>query len=150
MCQNCIANMIEKGILQWDELYPDAGILEEDILQNTMFTATDTFENILGCIVLNTCQDEAYQTIDWQYTKAPAAVIHRLMVTPAAEGTGVAHQLLAYAENIAFLRGFGSIRLDVFSENPRAVAFYEQYGYGFRGSVQFRKGLFYCAEKELP
>ena len=42
---------------------------------------------------------------------------------------------------------FSSIRLDVFTKNPRAVKLYENAGYSYAGDAYFRKGKFLLMEK---
>lgn len=71
------------------------------------------------------------------------------MTSPEAEGRGVARALADFLEARAAGRGCRSIRLDCFSLNPRAVAFYEKRGYIRAGGVRFRKGEFHCMEKRL-
>lgn len=145
LCRECTRHMDESGIPQWDEIYPNDEVFGEDIAGGTLYVA-DTEEGIAGCIVLNGEQPAEYRGVCWRYP-GKAAVVHRLMVLPEAEGTGVAGRLLAFAESAAAREGFDCVRLDMFTENPRAVAFYDKHGFRRCGTVRFRKGLFYCAEK---
>jgi RimJ/RimL family protein N-acetyltransferase len=41
------------------------------------------------------------------------------------------------------------MRLDAFSENPRALRVYDRDGYRRAGQVRLRKGTFICFEKAL-
>ena len=52
-------------------------------------------------------------------------------------------------EEEAKKEGASSIRLDVFTKNPRAVKLYEQAGYEYAGDAYFRKGKFSLMEKLL-
>ena len=149
LCRACTENMNQNGIAQWDEIYPDEATFKRDIEGCSLFAAVLTGSQIAGCVVLNTFQDKEYAQIDWQYTGDKIAVIHRLMVLPKFEGKGVAGKLLTYAQETAKILGFKAIRLDMFTQNPRAVAFYKKNGYTLRGTVEFRKGRFFCAEKQL-
>jgi ribosomal protein S18 acetylase RimI-like enzyme len=56
-----------------------------------------------------------------------------------------------FAENYAIENNYTSIRLDAFSNNPRALRFYENRDYQRRGEVFFpgRELPFYCFEKIL-
>jgi RimJ/RimL family protein N-acetyltransferase len=56
---------------------------------------------------------------------------------------------MKFAESVAEKEGFDTIRLDAFSENPGAVALYERLGYRRAGTVNFRKGAFFCLEKQV-
>lgn len=69
------------------------------------------------------------------------------MVHPNYEGKGVAGSLIKFVEKLAKENGYTTIRLDVFSENTRAVNFYKKLGYRVSGKVNFRKGEFLCCEK---
>jgi ribosomal protein S18 acetylase RimI-like enzyme len=142
--------MNENGIPQWDDIYPSRETFKCDIEQESLFVAFTPGQKIAGCIVLNCFQDEEYKQINWEFTGGKIAVIHRLMVLPEYEGAGVAKDLLAFAEACAGRKGFEAVRLDMFKQNRRAVAFYKKHGYITRGTVQFRKGEFFCAEKILP
>ena len=54
-----------------------------------------------------------------------------------------------FAEEDAATKGYHTIRLDAFTQNPAAVALYERCGYRNAGTVRFRKGIFFCYEKKL-
>ena len=103
---------------------------------------------LAGYAVLDDRQEPEYSAVPWTVA-GPAGVIHRLMVPPRLEGRGIARALMAFLEGRAGSRGHACIRLDVFVQNPRAVRFYEQRDYHRAGQVQFRKGTFYCYEKDL-
>jgi len=68
-----------------------------------------------------------------------ATELHQLYVGAAAKGTGVAAALMEWG--IAWARERASILyLSVFSENPRAQAFYRRYGFVDVGRNAFRVG----------
>ena len=66
-----------------------------------------------------------------------------------SEGRGIARALMTFLESHAASSGYSSIRLDAFTQNPRAVRFYDRCEYRRAGQVRFRKGDFTCSEKEL-
>ena len=101
----------------------------------------------MACIVSNEHQDPEYKEVKWNYDSEKIAVIHRLMVHPKHEGKGIAQDLVRYIEKLAKEAQYGSIRLDVFANNLRAVRFYKKRGYEVAGKVIFRKGEFFCCEK---
>jgi GNAT superfamily N-acetyltransferase len=143
----CIVNMQSQGIDQWDEVYPDRGTIQRDIDDGYVFIARIAGV-IAGMAALNEYQDPKYTEVPWRFLGRPA-VIHRLMVAPAAEGKGVARALVRFLETRGERIGCNCIRLDVFVQNPRAVRFYELSSYHRAGQVRFRKGNFYCYEKIL-
>jgi len=143
----CIAGMRSRGIDQWDEVYPDRGTIEGDVRNGTAVVAIAD-QTIAGFAVLDEHQEPEYREVPWLFTSR-AAVIHRMMVAPSVEGRGIARALMTFLEERATSSGCSSIRLDAFMKNPRAVRFYERCEYRRAGQVRFRKGDFYCFEKDM-
>lgn len=143
----CTHSMLQAGIFQWDEIYPNRKQVEEDVSERTLYVALEKGV-CLGAVSLNKKQEDAYQQVEWCGTE-PVLVIHRLCVDPAFQGLGIAGQLMSFAEDLASRQGYASIRLDAYAGNPKAVAFYERRGYLRVGQVSFpRRDLpFYCFEK---
>lgn len=141
-------DMESKNIHQWDEIYPDKTVINEDIANRNLYV-NEKDGIINAIIVLNEDQTEEYSYLNWKYTSQKQLVIHRLCVDPRAQGGGIARKLLKYADDFAVKNGYGAIRLDAFTQNERALRLYEKNGYEKVGSVQFRKGEFYCYEKDL-
>lgn len=147
LMRDCIEGMKRKGIDQWDDVYPDRATLERDIDEGAAFVAM--LQDVPGWhAVLNEREDAEYADVPWLYGGRPA-VIHRLMVSPTAEGTGIARALMAHLETRARTLGFDCVRLDAFGLNARAIRFYEHSDYRRAGQVRFRKGDFHCFEKRL-
>jgi GNAT superfamily N-acetyltransferase len=144
-----IAGLRARGIDQWDEIYPDRNIITADLAAGTLSIAEGD-GGLLGMIVLNEHQEPQYASVDWRFQSGRCLVVHRLCVHPEAEGKGVATALMAFAEATGRGLGYGAVRLDAFTGNPRAVALYERLGYRKAGEVTFRKGRFYCYEKLFP
>lgn len=143
-----ILDMESKNIHQWDEIYPDKAVINEDIANGNLYV-NEEGRIINALIVLNEDQAEEYGDLNWKYTSEKQLVIHRLCVNPRAQGGGIARKLLKYADNFAVKNGYGAIRLDAFTQNERALRLYEKNGYEKVGSVEFRKGEFYCYEKNV-
>lgn len=142
------AAMLEKGIDQWDEVYPNLAVLKKDIGKGDLFVL-DEDGAIKGMVVLNEFQDKEYADVRWKLTEGRPLVVHRLCVHPEFQGMGAARRLMAFAEDYAQKNGYSSIRLDTFTQNPTSVALYAKLGYAEAGTVTFRKGVFYCFEKEV-
>jgi ribosomal protein S18 acetylase RimI-like enzyme len=87
--------------------------------------------------------------VKWEINSGKQLVVHRLCIDPKYQGQGIARTLMDYAEQYGKEQGYGSIRLDAFVNNPRACRLYEGLGYKAVGTVEFRKGKFYCFEREL-
>lgn len=145
---DCITHMRSQGIEQWDEIYPDEATLALDLQSQTLYLYRSE-ESLVGCAVLNTIQEPEYAAVPWTLRAEPVGVIHRLMIHPRTQGKGIARTFMKHMETRARELGIPTLRLDAFTENPRAVALYESLGYRRAGLVQFRKGAFYCFEKSV-
>ena len=143
-----IENMEKQGIHQWDEIYPDKAILEEDIAKNQMYIGKIDNE-IAVCFVLSEECDEEYKNGKWQYDDAKFNVIHRLCVNPKFQNKGIATQTMIYIEKTSKAQGYEVIRLDCFTKNPYSQKLYEKAGYSVAGYADWRKGRFELREKKL-
>ena len=143
-----IARMDEQNIPQWDEIYPSAEILQEDVSSGQMQIGRLNGK-IAVAFLLEECSEEDYEKANWRYCDPRFIVLHRLCVHPAFQGQGVARQTMDFLEQAVLDRGLRAIRLDAFSLNPAALKLYESRGYEKAGEIRFRKGLFYLYEKQL-
>lgn len=134
----CAADMIEKGICQWNEHYPNRNSFEKDIEREELYTLKHNHQ-IIGAIVISTLMDDEYKPIDWLTINENNIYIHRLCVHPKFQGKGYAQQLMSFAENYARDRSYTSVRLDTFSQNKRNMAFYKKRGYQQLGDIYFPK-----------
>jgi GNAT superfamily N-acetyltransferase len=144
----CIARMRADGIEQWDEIYPSAATIEEDIRAATLHVLRVDGE-IAGNMTFDEKLDPLWQNMDGRPASGPIASVHRVMVHPAHQGRGFSKQLMLHAESLARARGFHAIRLDAFTRNAVALALYDRLGYRRTGTAMMRKGPFICFEKIL-
>jgi GNAT superfamily N-acetyltransferase len=63
------------------------------------------------------------------FTDHPRAYVEILVVAEEAEGHGVGRALMAHAEQWGRAHGCHEVVLDVFANNPSAIAFYERIGF---------------------
>jgi ribosomal protein S18 acetylase RimI-like enzyme len=63
------------------------------------------------------------------FTDHPRAYVEILVVSEEAEGRGVGRALMSHAEQWGRERGCHEVVLDVFANNPSAIAFYERIGF---------------------
>jgi ribosomal protein S18 acetylase RimI-like enzyme len=156
MFRRTIRHMRDNGLDQWDDVYPDRSQLAEDISRGEMYllrkagasSAPYAPGEIVAAVVLNEDQWDGYETMTWSHD-GKIAVVHRLCVDPTHQKRGIAKLTFQLGENLLKSRGYDAIRLDTFSQNTRAVAFYERAGYTRVGELNWRKGLFYLYEKPL-
>lgn len=90
-----------------------------------------------------------YAQINWTFSAQRVAALHRLCVCPKEQGKGIGKKTVLLAQHMLVNEGIHMVRLDAFAGNPAALRLYEGMGYRHAGSVNFRKGLFFCYEKQL-
>lgn len=138
--------MSDEGIDQWDELYPAVCDVSKDIKDGTLMLVKQG-KKLVAVYTLNKAQDTAYKFGQFKDASDNFMVLHRLCVKPQYQGAGIAARILKHIDELAVKEGFSSIRLDVFTKNPRAVRLYENAGYCHAGDAYFRKGRFALMEK---
>lgn len=143
-----VEHLNQIGIPQWDEVYPHASDVEEDIRNGHLYVARAE-QRIVGIITLNRFCNPDYQNGNWQYRGPDFAVVHRLCVSPGMQGCGVGTQMMRMAEELLRKSGVKSVRLDAFSLNPYSLRLYEKLNYRVVGEAMWRKGLFYLMEKDI-
>ena len=147
----CAKWLIEQGIFQWSESYPDRASFELDIDRNECFVY-ELDDNVIGCITITTLVDKEYEAVEWLTANNNNIYIHRLAILPEYQGKGYAQKLMDFAEGLARKEGRRSIRLDTFSQNHRNQRFYELRGYERLEEVYFLNQSelpFYCYELPL-
>jgi GNAT superfamily N-acetyltransferase len=139
----CRDALRKRGIEQWDDTYPTPETVAQDIAAEQLFVVS-TGPQCHAVVTLNSRQEPEYGTLPWR-TAEPALVIHRLCVDPAIQRRGLGRQLMDFAERYATDKKYASIRLDAYSGNADALAFYRQRGYRDVGQVRFpRRPLTFC------
>ena len=149
--RSCARHMIDRGIFQWNDVYPSQKVFENDIALGQCWKL-EKEGCIIGIIVLTEIEDREYENVQWLTENNRNLYIHRLAVLPSYQGKGYAQKLMGFGENYAVNNNYNSIRLDTFSENIRNQKFYEKRGYVKLGSIFFPNQSihpFYCYEKIL-
>ena len=135
MLQRCRVALDAEGIHQWDDIYPTRAIVEKDVRRGALFVLEDD-GRCVASVALDERQAKEYRSVVWTGAE-PVLVVHRLCVDPMAQGRGLAHQLMDYAEQYAVRHGYASVRLDAYSGNPRSVRLYRRRGYREAGQLFF-------------
>ena len=147
----CAKHMINKGIYQWNEHYPNKLAFEIDVNRNELYVL-EIEKIIVGCIVISTFRDEEYIPVKWLTPNKNNIYIHRLAIHPKHQGNRNAQKLMDFAEQFAIENNYTSIRLDTFSQNKRNQLFYELRGYKKLEDIYFPKQSefpFHCYELVL-
>lgn len=96
--QDAINSMISNGINQWDEIYPDISVIEDDISKGQMTMVLH--ENQIAAIyVVNEEFDPQYANGKWNDPDSSFRVVHRLCVNPLFQNKGVAGSVMQDIEN---------------------------------------------------
>ena len=148
MYKSCVKGMLANDIDQWDETYPNAGVIMEDLINQTYFVAIEN-NIIIGGINIDQNQDKTYLEIDWEDKSNSFLVVHRLGVKEELWEKKIGKKLMIFAENMIIEKGLKSIRLDTYSGNPKAMEFYRRLGYRELGVINLKpnKNEYYCFEK---
>ncbi|PIA78891.1 GNAT family N-acetyltransferase [Gaetbulibacter sp. 4G1] len=144
----CASFMIDKGIYQWNEHYPNKAAFKNDVLRNELYVIEED-KTIVGCVVVSSFMDEEYIPVSWLTESNRNIYIHRLAIHPKYQGKGYAKKLMDFAEKFAKENNYTSVRLDTFSQNKRNQKFYELRSYKRLGDIYFPKQSnhpFYCYE----
>ena len=148
MYKSCVTGMLENGIDQWDDTYPNTEIISEDLNVGTYYVA-EIDETIIGGVNIDRNQDDTYLTLDWEDKSDSFLVVHRLGVKEELWNKKIGKDLMLFTENLVIEKGLKSIRLDTYSGNPKAMEFYRRLGYSELGTIDLKpdKEKYYCFEK---
>ncbi len=141
-------NLIENKIFQWDDKYPSTPEIKADI-ENSELYVGEISSKIAVVFTLNQRFDEQYLNGYWQYIGKNYYVVHRLCVSPESQNQGIGTKTMSFIEDLLKKNECKAIKLDVFSENPSALHFYDKLGYKTVGVAYWRKGKYYLFEKDL-
>ena len=146
--KSCAAHMVQNGIYQWNEDYPDKSSFVNDGENMELYVYIEN-KKVIACISLCNEMDEVYFPVSWVTKNNNNLYIHRLAVHPDFQKKGIGKALMDFAEKYAKKKEYKSIRLDTFSVNKRNLKFYESRGYQRLEKIYFPKQSefpFYCYE----
>jgi len=148
MYKSCVTGMLENGIDQWDDTYPNTEIISEDLNVGTYYVS-EMDGAIIGGINIDKNQDDTYLALDWEDKSDSFLVVHRLGVKEEFWNKKIGKDLMLFTEKLVIEKGLKSIRLDTYSGNPKAMEFYRRLGYTELGTIDLKpnKDKYYCFEK---
>ncbi len=103
-------DMLDHGIQQWDDIYPNKEILKSDIESGSMYLSMRV-NQIAAVFVLNRECDPEYKDGSWRYPDSSFAVVHRLCVNPAFQHQGIGTRAMLAAESIVRDRKIESVAI---------------------------------------
>ena len=141
--------MRSAGNFQWGPDYPTAEHFLRDAKLGQLYVA-EIDCTVVGVGALTEDQGEDYKQI-WDID-VKAVVPHRMCVSPACRGKGVAKAFLMHAEALSRERSYASVRVDTNSKNEPMHHILETLGYKYLGPLELagREGQeFHAFEKML-
>jgi len=131
------AFMATLGIDQWQDGYPSAEIIAEDIRLGRAYVFDDG--GIIASITVLTAEPEpVYDAIDGQWrTGAPYLTIHRMALGNTHRHSGLASEILAHAKAIASAEHLTAVRADTHRGNVAMRRFLEKSGFLLCGTVEY-------------
>jgi hypothetical protein len=150
LLRDCITDMNNKGLKQWNSAYPGPEAMKNDIGKGTLYIYRD-LSIAKGMINLTDEAPEEYNEIKWKGKPDKVLYINRFAVNPIWKESDVARQLIGYAEKYAEEKKYSAIRLDVLDNYPVENAFFTDKKYALAGEFHssFQKMPYTCYEKSL-
>jgi len=124
--KKCLA---KSGSDQWQNGYPNADIIIDDIISGQAYVALEEGE-LLAYAAVTKSPEEAYEAIyegSWQGGESEYLVFHRIAVAADVQGKGGAHTFLE-----GLIEGFDS---DTHVENKAMQHIFEKLGFSQVGKV---------------
>lgn len=130
----------------WDEGYPNAEIVGEDIARGNLYAA---FED--GRIVAAAALEEEAETDAHPFwtLPTPAATLSRVAVRVDRQNQGLAKRMIRRVMEEMRLRGYRSARYLVSANNLRARAAYRALDFRFAGEAEAYGQHWLCYERAL-
>ena len=126
--------LAKSGSDQWQNGYPNADIIIDDIISGQAYVALEEGE-LLAYAAATKSPEKAYEAIyegDWQDGDSEYLVFHRIAVAADAQGQGVAQTFLE-----GLIEGFDYLdfRSDTHAENKAMQHIFEKLGFKKVGKV---------------
>lgn len=124
------------GVEQWQDGYPTAAVIGDDIERGISYVATENGE-IIGTAAISFNVEPNYAEIRngrWS-NDGPYAVIHRIAVGNRHRCRGVAASMMLFAERLCKERGVGNIRIDTHADNESMQRLLKRFGYEYCGEI---------------
>ena len=127
------------GIDQWQDGYPSETVIREDIDKKRSYLV-ERDGALLGAFVLVDQEPDYDKIYEGHWQDADYLAIHRVAVSVASRGTGVADTIIQYATDCAQNRGKTSLRIDTHRGNIPMRRMLEKQGFHHRGQIFLADG----------
>ncbi|MBP3908015.1 MAG: GNAT family N-acetyltransferase [Turicibacter sp.] len=131
----------EKGINQWQNGYPNAKVIENDIKNGHSFVLIKNNE-IVGTIAISFEGEATYNKIfegAWK-SNDNYAVIHRIAVDQELKGIGLSSEMIKQTELMCNKKSVGSIKVDTHEDNQAMQRSLIKNGFDYCGVIYLADG----------
>lgn len=129
----------ENNIDQWQDNYPNEGIILEDIKKSGSYVLIKD-NKIIATVAILFEEDEFYKDIyegKW-ISNDKYAVVHRIAVAMNNKGEGIASDILKQVEKFCIKKGVYSIKIDTHEENKSMQRLLVKNGFEYCGIIYVR------------
>lgn len=126
----------ENNINQWQDGYPNAKVIEEDIKNECSYVLLKD-SNIIGTSVIDFNGEETYNEIyegTW-LSDGEYAVIHRIAIDNGYKGLGIASEIIKNAEILCRENRVRNIRVDTHKDNKSMQRLLKKNGFTYCGII---------------
>lgn len=131
-----------RGIDQWQDGYPNTASAEADIRTGGSYVLTDGGD-VIGTAYIGFGTDPTYEKIfegQWKCESGHYAFLHRVAVSTAYSGRGLARQFFHEAEGLCRDKGVEVLRCDTHRENLAMQKTLERCGFDYCGIIYLDDG----------
>lgn len=147
--QQAIKRRKEDGSNQWQDGYPNPEVIQKDIENEEGFVLTED-ETIVGYTAVLINNEPEYAKIEGKWlTEGDFVVFHRVAISEAHLGKGLAKKMMNYIENYAMSKNIVSLKADTNFDNLAMMNIFKKLGYTYCGEVYFRGSPRKAYEKVL-
>ena len=147
--QQGIASRKKDGSDQWQDGYPNAEVVQNDIDKEVGYVLTEGISIIGYCAILINDEPE-YANIEGNWlTNEDFVVFHRVAISENHLGKSLSKKILEFIEVVALDKQILSVKADTNFDNIAMLKIFERMGYVYCGEVHFRGSARKAYEKVL-
>ncbi len=147
--QEAIQKRKEEGSDQWQDGYPNPGVIASDISKGIGFVL-EVNNQIAGYTAIAINDEPSYDDIEGTWlTNDDFVVFHRAAISKDFVGRGLANLLFGCIENYARENQIYSVKADTNFDNDPMLYLFKKLGYTYCGEVYFRGAARKAYEKIL-
>jgi RimJ/RimL family protein N-acetyltransferase len=128
------------NLKQWLGNYPNYEDFYKDLQLQGLFVY-ELNGIIVGSISILPENDPPYREINWDSLEA--VVIHRIMVNPSFQRTGIASELFRFAIDYGREKGYVSLKIDTHPDNQKMQNLISKFNFKYKGYIKSINRLAY-------